>query len=420
MDNDSAAEKARVRFAAYFVLLVEMAVRIPAAQSVSDAAAAARLDVAAAKLLVEESPSVPELVRQVLSVEPASAYAYTVWGLALTKRAEFDRALIAFDIAVDLDARFLLAICAKIALLTRTGDAPDSVFAPEIALLRRQLWLANDAAAKPFMSLLGTPMPVDTTRYVNIGGGPNFEFPYWRNLEAVPGPGNPEPFHLTPECDFPLEDASLELVYTSHCLEHLDDATVARILAESRRILRPDGALLVKIPDFDRLLADWRANDPALIGAPIWDIESMLTMWAARGVADTLDNRAAVIFSGFWNDEYGDDDSHFSGRGQRGPDAYFGPPVLRQETLRALIENSTPHEIAAALRRRIVECEPSYHFSHQNAWSKREMTELLSVHGFKTLSFDRAKIVPRYRWIPRIDDMNAMSMYYLAVPQGGA
>jgi len=417
MDSDTAAEEALSRFSAYLVLLIEMAAHTPAADSVSDAAAAARLDVAVSKLLSEESsPSVPEFVLQVLSVEPASAYAYTVWGLALAKRGEFDKALTAFDIAVDLDPRFLLAVCGKIVLLTRAGDAPDRATVPELALLRQQLQPIYGDAAKPFVALLGVPPAADAARYVNIGGGPNFDFPHWRNLEAVAGPGNPEPFRLTPDCVFPLDDASLELVYTSHCLEHLDDATVARALTEARRVVRPDGALLVKIPDFDRLLADWRAGDPALIGAPVWDIESLLAMWSRRGVADTLDNRAAVIFSGFWNDAYGDDDSHFSGQGAPGPEAYFGPPVLPAETLRALIATSTPHEIATNLRRHIVETEPSYHFSHQNAWSQDEMVELLSAHGFKTLSFDRAKIVPRYRGVPLIDDMNVMSMYCLAVP----
>jgi len=415
MDSDTVAKQALSRLLSYIALLIEMAARIPAANSISDADAAARLDVAAAKLLTSDSSSVPELVLQVLSVAPASAHAYTVWGLALAKQGEFDKALIAIDIAVDLDARFMLAICGKIALLTRAGEV--SAPATEIALLRQQLSPVYDEIAKPFAQLLGSPPLADATRYVNIGGGPNFNFPHWRNLEAVSGPGNPEPFHLTPDCIFPLEDASLELVYTSHCLEHLDDATVARVLAESRRIVRPDGALLVKVPDFGRLLADWRASDPALIGAPIWDIESMLAMWAARGVADTLDNRAAVIFTGFWNDEYGDDDSHFSGQGNRGPGAYFGPPVLPGETLRALIEESTPHEIAAALRQRVIDTEPNYHFSHQNAWSEDELADLLSAHGFKTLSFDRTRIVPRYHRVPWIDDMNIMSMYCLAVPE---
>ena len=90
---------------------------------------------------------------------------------------------------------------------------------------------------------------------------------------------------------------------------------MARALSEARRILRPDGALLIKLLDFDRVLDDWRRQDPSLISAPVWNIESLLRMWDARGVADTLDNRAAVIFCGFWNDAYGDENSAFSGGG---------------------------------------------------------------------------------------------------------
>jgi len=112
----------------------------------------------------------------------------------------------------------------------------------------------------------------------------------------VPSDSNPNPVRFTPESDFPLADDSVELVYSSDCLEHLDDPTVARALSEARRILRPDGALLIKLLDFDRVLDDWRRQDPSLISAPVWNIESLLPMWDARGVAYTLDNRAAVIF----------------------------------------------------------------------------------------------------------------------------
>ena len=94
----------------------------------------------------------------------------------------------------------------------------------------------------------------------------------------MPSDSNPNPVRFTPDSDFPLADDSVELVYSSHCLEHLDDPTEARALSEARRILRPDGALLIKLLDFDLVLDDWRRQDPLLISAPVWNIESLLPM----------------------------------------------------------------------------------------------------------------------------------------------
>ena len=55
-------------------------------------------------------------------------------------------------------------------------------------------------------------------------------------------------------CIFPFEDASKDFVYSSHCIEHLNDDTVSRLLKESHRILTSSGSILIKIPDYDWFL----------------------------------------------------------------------------------------------------------------------------------------------------------------------
>ncbi|NKB54752.1 MAG: methyltransferase domain-containing protein [Alphaproteobacteria bacterium] len=398
-------------------LLIEMAGHIPVANFVANPTAATRLDVAIANLKNVVSSNASELALQALSLEPDSAYAFTVWGLALAKAGDVEKSLFAFDTAIDLDRRFLLAICGKILMLKARGETPG--LSQEVSLLWQQLLTAYNDVAKVFAQILGSmgAQPENTTRYVNIGGGPNFNFLHWRNLESVCSESNPDPIRFSPECDFPLEGSSVELVYTSHCLEHLDDPTVARALVEAHRILRPDGALLVKIPDFDYALDDWRKREPGLICAPVWGVEALQPTWEAHGVADTLDTRAAFIFSGFWNDEYGDENGLFSGNGKHADGAYVGPPRMPSEELRDLAERSTPYQIAQTLRQHIVDNEPSYHFNHQNAWSRDEFDKVLTACGFEVLSFDRAKIIKRYHWIPLIEDMDHMSLYCFAVPR---
>lgn len=53
----------------------------------------------------------------------------------------------------------------------------------------------------------------------------------------------------------PLEDASVEVVYSSHMIEHLDRGEARAFLAECRRVLLPGGILRLAVPDL-RLIVD--------------------------------------------------------------------------------------------------------------------------------------------------------------------
>jgi predicted SAM-dependent methyltransferase len=49
----------------------------------------------------------------------------------------------------------------------------------------------------------------------------------------------------------PFDDASAEVVYASHILEHFPHGDTPRLLAEWRRVLRDGGLLLIGVPDLD-------------------------------------------------------------------------------------------------------------------------------------------------------------------------
>ena len=60
----------------------------------------------------------------------------------------------------------------------------------------------------------------------------------------------------------PFPDGSVDAVYHSHFLEHLDRDRVAGFLAEVKRVLRPGGVHRIVVPDFARLcsayLGHWK------------------------------------------------------------------------------------------------------------------------------------------------------------------
>jgi predicted SAM-dependent methyltransferase len=65
--------------------------------------------------------------------------------------------------------------------------------------------------------------------------------------------------HKTDIADLHMfEDASIDLIYSSHALEYFDRVEVKRVLSEWRRVLRRGGTLRLAVPDFDALVHVYR------------------------------------------------------------------------------------------------------------------------------------------------------------------
>lgn len=55
----------------------------------------------------------------------------------------------------------------------------------------------------------------------------------------------------------PFPDASVDVVYHSHVLEHLDRDVAHRFIRECARVLRPGGLIRVVVPDFERYCREY-------------------------------------------------------------------------------------------------------------------------------------------------------------------
>ncbi len=97
---------------------------------------------------------------------------------------------------------------------------------------------------------------LDEQKFINVGAGA-FDHPYWKNLDL------PSEWYrdvqkdelisvdLT-ECNrWPVEDESIELVYSSHTIEHIPDEAAKMAFSEAYRILVPGGVFRVACPDAD-------------------------------------------------------------------------------------------------------------------------------------------------------------------------
>lgn len=61
----------------------------------------------------------------------------------------------------------------------------------------------------------------------------------------------------------PLHDGSVEVLYSSHMLEHLDRSEATRFLQEAFRILRPGGIIRIAVPDLKKQIAHYNESGDA-------------------------------------------------------------------------------------------------------------------------------------------------------------
>ncbi|MBV9344115.1 MAG: methyltransferase domain-containing protein [Gammaproteobacteria bacterium] len=74
-----------------------------------------------------------------------------------------------------------------------------------------------------------------------------------------------------------LKDASVEVIYNCHVLEHFKRREVARVLQEWRRVLVPGGVLRIAVPDFAALCQVYtRTHDLGLVIGSIFGRQDYL------------------------------------------------------------------------------------------------------------------------------------------------
>jgi SAM-dependent methyltransferase len=245
-------------------------------------------------------------------------------------------------------------------------------------------------------------------KFVNIGSGPK-PWVGWKCLDEVTAPGVTY-CEFSQSAKFPIETNSINLVYSSHCLEHLEDKTVSRLLRETNRILKNNGVFLVKLPDFDWFLSEYRKKNPNFMD----DIIRFWPSWSWKNfdIEDTTLNRMSYMFCGYWNHAYGD---HFSNNINNSPHSYNGPAKINKNELIKLFDKSNIREISKFLKNEILKEEDFKSFNHQNAWSKRDLFGLLESHNFSIVDSNKTTLIEKYEnIIPDIKFMGHWSMYVLA------
>lgn len=70
-----------------------------------------------------------------------------------------------------------------------------------------------------------------------------------------------EILHDVHEGPMPIEDNSVEAIYTSHTFEHIFPDKLSDVLLDCRRVLQPGGKIRIVVPDIDRAVRAYAKGD---------------------------------------------------------------------------------------------------------------------------------------------------------------
>jgi SAM-dependent methyltransferase len=118
-----------------------------------------------------------------------------------------------------------------------------------------------------------TPLPGETdVRRMNWGSGEHADVG-WINSDIKEGPG------VDIACDIrdglPLDTSSLDYIVSHHALVEIPMSEMIVVLEELRRVLKPGGVLRLGLPDLEKGIQAYLANDPAYFLIPDEDAASI-------------------------------------------------------------------------------------------------------------------------------------------------
>ena len=193
--------------------------------------------------------------------------------------------------------------------------------------------------------------PRDGRRRINLGGG-NWYKPGWENVDFFADQRYVNyRIDLRRQQPLPIRAESAELIFSSHCLEHISDDAALFTLGECNRILKPGGVIRIAVPDMDKALAAYRIGD-----------DDFFDNGGVTCAGDNIENKLVNFFASY------------------ATPGYKGGPLVDAIEVRDNLSNMDNHSFA-----QWCVCKIPEHVQlrvHVNAYDFNKLSDFLASSGF--------------------------------------
>lgn len=226
---------------------------------------------------------------------------------------------------------------------------------------------------------------------LNIGGGSWFKRG-WLNLDYY----GDNAFidinqNLLENQELPFSDESLELIFTSHVLEHLPDEVVLNLLKECYRTLKKGGILRISVPDMEKAFTAYVNGD-----------QNFFKIGGVDTKGDSIERRLVNYFASFGMENYG------------GEKDYSGGPIVDDSVVKEKISSLGKYEFVKWCASLIPKDAP--YKGHINGYDYEKLARFLKNVGFREVykSSYRNSTVKELRG-QKFDNRPMVSLYVEAV-----
>ena len=212
--------------------------------------------------------------------------------------------------------------------------------------------------------------------YLNLGCGHHFH-PAWTNINFTSTGDRVIAHNLTQGIPFP--DASFDIVYHSHLLEHFPKHEAESFLKECCRVLRPQGVLRVVVPDLEQIARTYLiALEKASSGSQEWatNYEWILLEMYDQTVRNHSGGEMAAYFS---RDQIPNQEFILKRLGIEGKNLIEAGHQYRQQLQSASVSESYPKRLLKQI----------YRFVRYPTYRRESLIKLLLGKEYRALQVGR-------------------------------
>jgi ubiquinone/menaquinone biosynthesis C-methylase UbiE len=255
---------------------------------------------------------------------------------------------------------------------------PKKIWSPKVKMVPEILISNKDHLLRPSREGIGG---------LNLGGGSTV-MDDWVSIDTRYGyedVKNIYPLWLTDKSKLPFEDGVFSFVYSAHFLEHVDDGIAENIFHESFRVLKPNGTIMIAVPNFQKALEHYRMGSWEF--ATQWGFSSpLMPIYSMNGREVNIENITAAMFTASTSI------ASTNGGSPAAKYIFNGVPYVPLSELKMKLSTLDVKEFSKFMRSKLPEYADSV--EHVNAYTKEELEAKLSRAGFTVVSPTSEELVP--------------------------